>query len=656
MLIDYSYFLLTICFCTTLFGAIAAFSSAHLKHTGLLNSAKMSAICTMVLSSIGSALLIYFLINHDYSVTYVYKNSSNDLPLRYLISAFWSSLEGSHLLWTIIMTVFTNLAIWTVAVDNRHLLPYISGTLLLILSWMYFEAMTSSNPFQAMRPIPADGLGMNELLQNPYMSIHPPMLFSGYSASAIPFAYSIAALFYGDITRNWLPTMRKWTVFAWTVLTVGIFLGGKWAYVELGWAGYWAWDPVENSSLMPWIFLTALMHALLVQVNIDHLKRLNILLSSLAFFFCFFGTFITRSGLMSSVHSFAESRVGPDYLIFLVGILIFTIALYILRAPSILPSNIQKQWEFTRESVMVVAQFIFAVFAIIVFVGTIYPIMSEAITGQRFNVQAPYFNSFAPYIGFGLAISMTLGNFMRYRKKNTHLWTRKAITYGVIAVPMTWIFAHYGEVFSSRGSRLLMQLVGTWICFWCILSLTGELFLQLNLRMDHQKNSLRRKFSTLGTYMAHIGMVVALMGFLGNYRGEEKTFHLKRGESTDFFGYHFTFKDLSFVKEENANLLQASLEMSARGKHLATLLPAKAQYPTKKEMLNETSIIENFWHDVYAVLSDFDTKSGQHATFTININPTVKLVWISGILLLLGGLLSLLGLKQEVRRVRSAHN
>ena len=394
MYADIGFFLMLMCCLLSGYGVVASFAAGRLRHKRLYRSARMAATMTGVLCLLGSALLWWMFYQRDYSVAYIFKNSSNDLPIMYTFTAFWSSLEGSHLLWTLLLAVFSLFAHWTYAKDNEHIMPHVSLFLQLILCWMFYLCISYSDPFVKLFPLRDNGVGMNALLQNPYMAFHPPSLFIGYTALAIPFAYAMAALAYGDVTEGWLKSVRRWTLFGWIFLTIGIFLGGRWAYVELGWGGYWAWDPVENSSFMPWLFATGLLHSLLVQEKLGHLKRLSIILAVLGFYFSFFGTFITRSGVISSVHSFAESNIGPNYLAYLVGVLIIVGVLFALRAPSILPADSSKVWGFSKESALVITQFIILTFAAIVVIGTIYPILSEAFTGKRFNIQAPRLKPF----------------------------------------------------------------------------------------------------------------------------------------------------------------------------------------------------------------------------------------------------------------------
>ncbi len=519
-------------------------------------------------------------------------------------------------------------------------MPYVSACLQGVLSWMFYLAIRHCDPFALQFPVPTNGLGLNALLQNPYMVFHPPSLFAGYTSCAIPFAYSIAALCYGDITEGWLRTTRRWALIAWTFLTIGIFLGGRWAYVELGWAGYWAWDPVENSSFLPWLFTTGLLHSLIVQEKLGHMKRFSLILAFLAFFFGFFGTFVTRSGIISSVHSFAQSPIGPNYLYFLVGLMVLTLLLYAYRAPAILPADVTKIWGISKESALVITQFLILIFGFIIFMGTLYPVLSELVTGSRFNVQAPYFNTFAPYIGFSFVVALTIGNLLRFHTGKLLGGKTLLLLAALLALPATGLFAWRADVMRSHGYGLGIQITGIFLCFWSLICLLYDAGSRIAANRE-RSGVFFRQLSYWGALLAHTGLVLAILGFLGNYRGLDKLVTLQKGQSTDFYGYRFAFSGMEIKQEENVELFSAPLALSKDGIALGSIAPARARYPTKPELLHEVGLQDGFWYDIYIVLSDF-AKSGDEATFQIHINPTVKIVWISVFLLVLGGLLALM--------------
>ena len=644
MLGNLGFLLMFLCAIASTYGVVASFTAAFTRHRQLYYSSRLAATMVSVMCMVGIILIIYLFYQRDFSLVYIAKNSSLDLPALYTFTALWSSLEGSHFLWTFFISIFVTVAVWTNAKDNEHIMPYVLGTLQAVQAWMFYLLITHSDPFKMSLPAPPNGNGMNELLQNGYMASHPPMLFIGYTATAIPFAYAIAALFYGDITEGWLKSVRRWTLFGWAFLTAAITLGGRWAYVELGWAGYWAWDPVENSSFLPWLITTALFHSLIVQEKLGHLKRLTLILAIVAFFMTFFGTFITRSGVISSVHAFGEGPIGPNYLQFLAVLAVSSCLLYAIRAPSILPSENEKVWGFSKESALVVTQFLLLAFAAIVFIGTIFPIISEALTDQRTSVQAPYFNIFAPYVGLAMAIMIGIGNLMRYQSAKMPGAKNVILVSLGLSIPLTIVFCYVGEVFPySRGSALWAQIIGFYFTAFSFFCLFGDLRLKLKDLKFNYKLFFTRNLAYFGAFVAHIGFLICLVGFLGNYRGVEKNITLSAGESTQLFGYDFEFqKGIDVQKVQNVTLFVAPLTVKKQGRTIYKVYPAQSKYPTKPgQNFNEIAVEGGFWHDIYVVLTDFDRKTGKSATLSININPTVKFVWLAVAIMVLGGLISL---------------
>jgi cytochrome c-type biogenesis protein CcmF len=642
MIGDLGFFLMFLCFITSIYGVIASVAAAKMRHRRLYRSARLAttAVCAMCLAA--SLILWYSFFQRDYSLYYIYKNSSNDLPAYYTLTAFWSSLEGSHLLWTLLLSIFAAISLWTYSKDNEHIMPYVSGSLAAVLAWMYYLLISHSDPFVRMFPVADNGSGMNALLQNPYMAIHPPTLFVGYTALAIPAAYSVAALGFGDITEGWLKTTRRWALFAWCALTAGIILGGRWAYVELGWAGYWAWDPVENSSFIPWIFCTALLHSLVVQDKLGQLKRLTLVLSFLAFFFCFFGTFITRSGIISSVHSFAESPIGPSYLYFLAGMLTIVALLYAFRAHSILPPETGKVWGVSKESALVITQFLLLTFAVIVCVGTLYPIVSEAVTGEKTTVQAPYFNSFAPWIGLGMIVFIAVGNLMRFQTDKIPGAAKKFAGAAVAAIVPTAIVVHFGDVMATKNSwNLGAQLVGIYLCCWSAGCLFFDVYDRLKDLRFNTRLFFERNLAFFGGFVAHLGILIAIVGFLGNYRGIQRVATLKSGESTEIYGYNLKFQRMAVEEYDNATHYEAIFDVTRPGMEPEVVKPSRAKYPTSSELHHEVAVHSELWHDLYMTLSDFDRETGNRATVEININPTVRFVWIAAFVMVFGGLIAM---------------
>ncbi|MCX6116696.1 MAG: heme lyase CcmF/NrfE family subunit [Proteobacteria bacterium] len=643
MLADLGFYCLFLAALLAAYATIASIVSGIMRHRRLYRSAKNATYFVAALTLTACLILWFLFFQRDYTVAYIFKNSSNDLPSLYTLTAFWSSLEGSHTLWTLLLTIFAAFALATASKDNEHILPWVTAALCSIITWMLYMAVTHSDPFVRMFPPAPNGQGMNALLQNPYMAIHPPTLFIGYTTLSIPFAYAIAALCYGDVTEGWLRTTRRWSLAAFLFLSAGVWLGGRWAYVELGWAGYWAWDPVENSSFIPWLLATALLHSLLVQEKLGHLKRLTIVLAVTAFFMSFFGTFLTRSGIVSSVHSFAESPIGPSYLKFLAALLLGFSAIFAWRAHAILPASVEKAWGASRETMLIVTQFLLLTLAAIVVIGTLFPIISEAVTGQRTSIQAPYFNAFAPWIGLGMIVLIAIGNLMRYQTSDIPD-LRKTMIYSLLgAIPLTGIFSYFGEVLSTpKPFALGAQLVGIYLCSWSFLCLTADLHRRWIVDLKGNTKLLwHRNRAYLGAFVAHVGVLVAILGFLGNYRGIHTDMTISAGETKTFQEFSFTFNGITTRQDLNATLFEAPLKVMRGNKDLGMLYPAKSKYPTKPELLNEIGVRSSFWNDLYIVIADFDKQTGKTVTLQVHKNPTVRLVWISVFLLCIGSLIAI---------------
>ncbi len=359
----------------------------------------------------------------------------------------------------------------------------------------------------------------------------------------------------------------------------------------------------------------------------------------------FFGTFLTRSGVVSSVHSFAESPIGPNYLAYLAALMLISITIYGIRAPSILPSESEKSWGVSRESALIVTQFLLISFAAIVLIGTLFPIVSEWLTKQRITVQAPYFNMFAPWVGLGVIFGVAIGNLLRYGSNAMPNGKKIVFSSIVFAIPCTIILVYFGDVMSTvKMKNLIAQLVGLYLTTWAIGCLIGDLYYRLDTLKWNFKLFITRSAGYFGGWIAHLGILIAIIGFLGNYRGMEHRETVKAGQSFEYYGYKFEFKDSGIEARTklNATAYTAPVNLSRDGTFIMEMDPAQAVYPTKPDQtFNEIAITGNIWHDVYLVLVDFDKTDGKRATFQLNINPTVRFVWFAIVIICIGGLIAL---------------
>ena len=627
--------------------------SQKLQNYRLTQSSIKAINFSMITLIIAAALFIYMSIKKDYAIDYIFKNSSNDLPTFYAITSFWSSLQGSHFLWSIIIGLISLIAIHTSCDELKPYKNYLMIFVGSILIWMYFLLISFSDPFIIKLPKPENGLGMNALLQNPYMIIHPPILFLGYSSLIVPFAYAMAALCHGKTNSAWLKIMKLWSVISWTFLTLGIFLGGRWAYVELGWGGYWAWDPVENSSLIPWILVTALIHGLIIQSKISHsMAKLNILLAIFALFFSFFGTFLTRSGILNSVHSFAQSDVGEIYLIYLVLLLITCLTIYILRADRITLNALNKNnnsylWSISKELYIFCGIILLLVFAGIVALGTLYPIFSEIILKVRLNVQAPYFNAFAPWIGLTLSVIMALASVTTYFKNFITIKYKHLLLLAIISLITSCLFAYGADLSYSNRWRFAIQFVATIIVFLTINLSIYELRYKFKKSKKSLKSFTSSNLSAISSCISHIGVMIAILGFLGNYQSMHTNLNLAKNIPQTKFGYTFEYHGIDQTMANNAVLYQAAVSVTDNHTNTSNLLsPGRSKYPNKDELLHEVAVFSYIWKDIYLVLIDYGSNINQgdnfeNITLGVYINPLIKWVWLAVWILIIGGILSI---------------
>jgi cytochrome c-type biogenesis protein CcmF len=630
---EVGYFALCVGLCLSIYGLFAGIVSATRGSQNIAESGRNALVGVNLCVIIGSLALWGAILSHDFSVRYVFRHSAVDMPLLYLFTSFWSALEGSHLLWTFILTSVGSVMLLSVRKANDHYLAGLVTATAIPHTFMLLLNVWESAPLARQFPVGQYGSGMNALLQNPYMAAHPPSLFAGYCSLLIPFAYGAAALFRGRISRDWLITVRRWVLAGWAVLTVGIFLGGKWAYVELGWAGYWAWDPVENSSFMPWLAGTAFLHSLLVLDKTGKLPRLTIFLGMIGFSLTFLGTFITRSGVISSVHSFAESNIGPAYLTFVVVLFLFTVALISLRGQQLVREEMEDGWRVSKESALLFTNFFLLFLLALVMVGTLLPLIVEAVRGVRISIQEPFFNAFAPWIGVGMVGILGVGNLLKWRSG------RMEAPLVTLGFPAIWATALTTAIF-IRKDLDPASTVGFWLCLWTMGTLTLDVVYRLQ---DLRWNAgALWKFNKpfLGAYVVHVGFLVACLGFIGNYRGIEATTTLDKGESTTFYDYTFTNKGIRTQEGSNYTYVVGQVEAVSPSGTALMIEPMRSKYTNNEEWLNEVGVYSTFWYDLYLILNTFDFKS-QQMTLRLSANPTVKLVWTSLVIMCIGALIGL---------------
>jgi cytochrome c-type biogenesis protein CcmF len=627
--------------------ATVSFAGGALKRRDLTVSGERAIYATLVMVVLASAGLWTALFTHDFSVKYVASFSSANLPKVYTFTAFWAGQAGSMLFWCLILAIYSSLAVFNNRARNRALMPYVSGTLAVVMIFFLAMMCLGANPFERLDWIPADGRGMNPQLQNPGMAIHPPNLYLGYVGTTIPFAFAIAALITRRLDSEWLTAIRKWTLISWFFNTTGIVLGMWWAYVELGWGGYWAWDPVENASLLPWLVNTAFLHSIMVQEKRGMLRKWNVTLVVSTFLLSIFGTFITRSGIISSVHSFAQSPVGNWFAGFLLLSIIVTAYLVATRlkdleAKATLESMVSREAAFLYNNVVLVG------IAFSVLWGTIFPIITEAVRGEKITVGPPFFNAVNIPLGLALLLLTGVGPLIAWRRASIANLQRQFLN-----PVMAGITA--GVALLLFGMRDFTAILAYVFAAFVAMTVIQEFYKGVGARRRMYGEGIAAAFARLvsrnrrryGGYIVHMGVVVIFAAFAGLAFKKEFDLTLKSGDSkqlTDPFGHEWTFvsQGISQYNLLNREVTALALDLTRDGKSAGVLTTEKRQHVDSRgaptfEPSTEVGIRESWKQDVYVVLAG--VREDQSAEIRVTFNPLVRWVWLGGGLMALGGII-----------------
>jgi len=626
--------------------ATVSFAGGQMRRGDLIASGERAIYATFAMVVLASLGLWTALLTHDFSIKYVASFTSANLPKIYTITAFWGGQSGSLLFWALILAGMCSVALWTNRDRNRELMPYVSGTLALVLVFFLATICLGSNPFERLDWIPPDGRGMNPQLQNPGMAIHPPNLYFGYIATTIPFAFAIAALLTRRLDAEWLAAVRRWALLSWFFNTTGIILGMWWAYVELGWGGYWAWDPVENASLLPWLVNTAFLHSIMVQEKRGMLRKWNVTLVVSAFLLSIFGTFITRSGIISSVHSFAQSPVGKWFAGFLIVLIIATAYLVTTRLKD-LRSHTELESMISREAAFLYNNLIFIGIAFSVLWGTMFPIISEAVRGNKITVGPPFFNTVNVPLGLLLLLLTGIGPLIAWRRASVANLRRQfaAPVGGAIAV---------GVIFFVLGLRNFAALLTYTFSALVLTTIAQEFYKGVGARRRMYDESaivalprlVARNRRRYGGYIVHLGIVVIFAAFAGLAFKREFDVNLRAGESktvTDAWGHQWTFlsQGISRYRVLNREVTAIALDVTRDGKNAGVITSEKRQHVDSRgaptfEPSTEVGIKGSFKQDVYVVLAG--VRGTEAAEIRVTFNPLVRWVWLGGALMALGGL------------------
>ena len=615
------------------YGAVIPHFGVQTNNWNLVRSAQNASILSFFLVTIASGILIHALIISDFSIFYVWRHSSTDMPLIYKFTSFWGGLEGSLLFWTLVQSFFAMIVAFRYQYSNREIIPYVITTLNAIMAFLLVLLIGWSNPLDLQAVVPAEGQGLNPLLQNPAMAIHPPALYLGFIGFSVPFAFAMGGLIRGKLDNEWVLTTRRWTLMAWYFLASGLILGGQWAYEELGWGGFWAWDPVENAALMPWLTGTAFLHSVMIQEKRNMLKIWNVVLIITTFGLTIIGTFLTRSGIINSVHSFTQSEIGPAFLIYLALILIVGFA-FLFKRIQMLESEYKIESVLCRENVFLAQNILLVGIAFTVLLGTTFPLLAEAVRGTKLSIQAPFFNTITAPMGYALLVLMGIGMLISWRRSSLDNLRRNFQNPLIIA---------------SIGTIILVWLLfdkslqwGVYIIFWATIFVTSTIFIEIakasqikarqtesNILMGLFYVILRNR-SRYGGLMIHFGVVLMFLGFAGTFFSLEKDLTLEAGESRIIGNYRLEFQNVNEFMVGNARHRAAIISVyDSENNFLETLKPAKSFYPTQPQPLTEVAIRRTFLEDLYLIFSSENANEKDSVTLRVFINPLVGWAWMA---------------------------
>jgi len=616
------------------------------RRSDLIDSGVRGLYATFAMIVLASIGLWTALMTRDFSLEYVAGHISAAMPSIYVFTSFWSGQAGSLLFWALILSMYGTIAIATSRARNQELIPWATGTLSAILLFFIATTCFKANPFDRLPFTPLDGRGMNPQLQNPGMALHPPNLYLGYVATAIPFAFAIAALFAKKLDAEWLGVVRRWALLSWFFLTIGIVLGMWWAYVELGWGGYWAWDPVENSSFLPWLTTTAFLHSIMIQEKRGMLRKWNVVLVIVSFLLAIFGTFITRSGIIESVHSFAQSPVGPWFATFFflcTGISIYLVGIRLrdLEAKAELESMVSREAAFLYNN-LVLCGIAFAVLW-----GTVFPILSEWAGKPKITVGPPFFNTVNVPLGLLLLALTGIGPLIAWRKASVSNLRRQFA--GPTATGVVVVVA-----LIALGMRDVYALVAYALCGFVTGTIVQEFYKGIRARQSIHGESVFTGFVRLvarnrrryGGYIVHAGIVMLFAAFAGLAFRTEHDVTLKTGEAfeaRDPYGHQWRFvsQGVSTSNRIDRDVVAVGLEMFRDGKRMGVLSSEKRSYVDSRrnplfQPTTEVAIHTSAKLDTYLVLAG--VRGPDTAELRVTFNPLVVWVWIGGFLMMIGGL------------------
>ncbi len=641
MLADFGFATILIAFCAALFASGASWYGARTQDFRYVEAARNAVTAIFWLTLLACSLLVFAIWTNDFSIEYVANVTSIDTPKYLKVTALWGGQKGSLLFWNFLLAVFTALAMQRKWDAERHLMPYAIGTAALTQAFFLFLSGFIENPFTRIASVPLNGAGLNPLLRHPGMIIHPPMLYLGFVGFTVPFAFAMAALISGQLDDGWIRTTRRWTLVAWLFLSLGLILGGRWAYDVLGWGGYWGWDPVENASFMPWLGGTAFLHSVMIQEKRGMFKVWNMFLIILTYLLVMSGTFIVRSGLVSSVHTFAESSIGWYFLVFVSGMMIFSFY-WLLKRQDEMQSDNQLTSLLSRESAFLLNNFLILAILAATALGVYFPVLSELFANERITVGAPYYERVNGPLFAALVLLMGVAPLTMWHKtaiERIGKGVRWPIVIGTLIVIGTAI----------AGVRNWLALVG----IWCVV-ISAELTLlefhkAARARMKRGENYLvalrtlfRRDQRRYGGYLIHLGVIVMAFGIIGiEFFQQETQVRLNTGESVTLGRYTMRFNGTTEEDlQDNVLARIADVDVFIGDRLVTSITPRSELHLRTQQTMTIPDLRPTFTEDFYTHMVNWEDVSADSATFRVMINPLINWVWAGGFIFVAGTLIA----------------
>jgi cytochrome c-type biogenesis protein CcmF len=635
-----------------LYAAIAGGLAAVQGKRRLMESARNALFAAFGAVAVAAVVLLAALAGNDFSFVYVAAHTSIELPLGYTLAAFWSGQEGSLLLWLLVLTGMGTTAVALNRRLTRDVLPWTVPIVAAIASFFGFLLVFVASPF-ATQAAPLDGAGLNPSLQNPYMMAHPPLLYLGFVGLTIPFAFAMAALASKQADERWIVATRRWTLASWTFLGFAILLGAKWAYEEVGWGGWYAWDPVENAALMPWLVATAFLHSVMVQEKKNMLRVWNVVLVAGAFALSLFGTFLTRSGVINSIHSFTQSSIGAWFLAFIAVVIMASVVLILVRLP-LLRSPTRLESLVSREAAFLYNNLFLVALALTILWGVVFPLVSEAVRGVALTVGAPYYNFFAIAFGLPVVLLMGIGPLVAWRRASLRALGRSLAWPAGVALVVGITLFLLGVDSSPPG------LVGYTFAAFVLAAIGLEFVRGTRARHALGREGWLSAFTGLvgrnrrryGGYIVHAAIVILLIGAAGiGGFGTTTEARLAAGDSLRVKGYDLTYTGSGEQRGANAIEARANFDVSRGGDELGAISAGKNRYLAEDQVSNEVAIRSDWLRaeDLFVIVQQFNTDGS--VSVKALVNPLVNFIWLGGLVFLLGSVVTMWPDAREQRRL-----